>query len=98
MKESEKLIEKVKHLFDFPLPDDLKIKRQYPGKWQTWEYESCWISYYYSEKNKSLRIGVFSPVRKLLKCLNLIIEREKGVCAYSIKCGCMNDDYSCNGS
>jgi len=96
MLESKKLIEKVKHLFNFQLPDDFKIKRQYPGKWQAYEMESCWTSYYYTKKNKDLIIGIFTPVRKLLKCPNLIIE-QAGVYFYSIICGCPNNDYSCNG-
>ena len=97
MKESERLIKKIKPLFDFKLPDDLKIKRTYAGKWDKLEDESTFLSYYYSEKKYNFCIGIYVPIRQLLKCPNLIVQKEYLPNLYSVKCGCANDDCSCDG-
>lgn len=79
----EKFFIKITEDTGIKIPKGAYIQRTYAGRHQ--KAAGAWISVIKSKSNRLFEIGLYIPIRKLIKCPKLIIGYSHG---QYIDCGC----------
>jgi len=83
MNETQRFLKRLRDELGIDIPADAYVHRTYAGYWQ--RSRGAWTSVVRSKTNLFFEVGIWCPIRELLKCPNLDVMDMNGL---SVDCGC----------
>ena len=83
MDETQRFLKRLRNELNIDVPPDAYVKRTYAGHLQ--RSAGAWTAFFKSKTNPFFEIGLWCPIRDLLKCPNLEAYNLHGLV---VDCGC----------